>query len=170
MDVLKSSLAMNKSPFLSSFLPFFRSSILSFLLFLFVGCGSPFTDAPPVADSTFVSALAELHLAEARLSAQRTEGEGRPPYESTPDTITVPLPPAVRDSILARHSMSYRQLRSALDYYVRHPEQYTKLYERVVDTLSAEREAVRMGGSTRPGPSSNDRPTPPAFKQNLDSN
>ncbi|PSR00023.1 MAG: hypothetical protein BRD48_02360 [Bacteroidetes bacterium QS_9_68_14] len=108
-------------------------------LALFIGaCGSPFAEAPPVADSTLVSALAELHLAEARLRSGAPEA---------PDTMRVALPPGVRDSILARHDMRYRSFRAALDYYVRHPEQYTKLYARVVDTLRAGQEARSSGGS-----------------------
>ena len=135
----------------------------SFLLpLLLTACGSPFSDAPPVADSTLVSALAELHLAEARLSLRQQERSGSR-REATPDTARVPLPPALRDSILSRHGMSYRQLRAAIRYYARYPEQYTQIYDRVVDTLNAEREALRFDGP-RPGTPPAERPTPPAFQ------
>ena len=143
------------------FRPYAPALLLTLSLFLLAACGSPFTEAPQVADSTFVSALAELHLAQARLRlAARADGPPPPP----PDTTRAPLPPGVRDSILARHGLRYRQFRAALEYYVRHPEQYQDLYVRVVDTLSAEQEALRLDGD-RPGTPPSERPTPEAFRQ-----
>jgi hypothetical protein len=154
------------------FLPPTLPHALALLLFI-AACGSPFAEAPPVADSTLVSTLAELHLAEARLQNQQGgDADRAPPRRSSADSLTAPpLPPAVRDSILARHGMTNRQLRVALRYYVRHPEQYAALYGRVVDTLSAEREALRFenerSGEPPDGePPDGERASPPAFRQN----
>ncbi|PSQ80611.1 MAG: hypothetical protein BRD46_03870 [Bacteroidetes bacterium QS_8_68_15] len=132
------------------------------LTFAVAACGSPFSDAPSVADSTLVSALAELHLADARSQRRRADATDRraPPLA---DSLRTPLSPAVRDSILARYGMTSDQLRAALTYYVRHPEQYTALYGRVVDTLSAERKALRFGPE-RGDDARPERPTPSAFR------
>lgn len=145
--------------------PLRRRFLFPPLLVLLAACGSPFTDPPPVADSTLISALAELHLAEARLDLQRQGrlGTERPPASTRPDTASIPLPPALRDSILARHGLSYRQLRAALTYYSKHPEQYTELYSRVVDTLNAENSALRARDA-RSAPPPEPQPTPPAFR------
>lgn len=135
-----------------------RAPALPLTLALFLAaCGSPFTEAPPVADSTFVSALAELHLAEARLRSDPG------PRQQPSDTMRVTLPPGVRDSILAQYGIRYRSFRTTLSYYVRHPEQYAELYARVVDTLRTERETLRLGeGRSRPPP--NERAVPEAFR------
>ena len=70
----------------------------------------------------------------------------------------------MRDSILARYGMTSDQLRAALTYYVRHPEQYTALYGRVVDTLSAERKALRFGPERGKKDARPERPPPSAFR------
>lgn len=144
--------------FPSSALPLFPSS-LPFLLssVLFAACGSPFTETPPVADSTFVSALAELHLAQGRLRSNSERQRRRS------DTMRVTLPPGVRDSILARHGTTYRSFRATLSYYVRHPEQYSELYARVVDTLRAEQKALRFGEES-PAPPPGERDVPEPFQ------
>lgn len=99
------------------------------LMLALPGC-SPFTaEEPPVADSTLVEVLIELHLAQGRAEVAED-----------------PLPPAVRDSIFARHELDEDRFRSAMDYYASHPEEYVSLYDEVLNRLSAEQH-----GATRPG-------------------
>jgi hypothetical protein len=83
-------------------------------------CGTA-ADHPPLADSVMVAVLAELHLADAR-----AEVEGN-------------VPPAIRDSVLARHGLDSARYAAALQYYVAHPDTFEALYGRVVDRLEAER-------------------------------
>lgn len=95
---------------------------------------SPFTaEEPPVADSTLVEVLIELHLAQARTEAEEA-----------------PLPPAARDSIFARHEVDVDRFHAAMDYYARHPDAYLTLYDRVLNRLSAEQHE-RPRSAERPG-------------------
>lgn len=99
------------------------------LILALPGC-SPFTaEEPPVADSTLVEVLIELHLAQGRAEVEEDS-----------------LPPAVRDSILARHEIDEDRFHSAMNYYASHPEDYLELYNEVLNRLSAEQH-----GATRPG-------------------
>lgn len=121
------------------------SHVLTLSLVLLAACGSPFAETPPVADSTLVNVLAELHLAEAheqmRRQGQLAPGAPTPGLARAPDSTTAGVPPALRDSILAYYGTTPAELQAALDYYARHPEQYTDLYDRVLDRLNAGRAA-----------------------------
>lgn len=97
------------------------------LMFIAIGlsaCSSLISDVPPVADSTMVNVLVELHLANARTELQSD------------------LVPALRDSILADNGLDTLRFRTALDYYVEHPEDYLKIYSSVLDQLSAEQSTL----------------------------
>ncbi len=92
-------------------------------------CTSPTGTEPPVADSTFVNVLVELHLAKARAEI----------LQQTPSK-------ALRDSILARYALNAQRLDATLDYYAHHPDAYAALYETVMNRLRAERAQVNSGG------------------------
>lgn len=85
-------------------------------------CSSFAPEEPPVADSTFIEVLAELHLATARVQI----------YEDT--TLT-----ALQDSIFARYEVSRDRFEQTLTYYSEHPGAYQTLYEAMQDSLDAER-------------------------------
>lgn len=85
-------------------------------------CSSFAPDEPPVADSTFVNVLAELHLAAARAQL----------YE---DTSLV----ALQDSIFARYDVPRERFEEALTYYSERPSAYQTIYEAMQDSLDAER-------------------------------
>ena len=115
--------------------PFLKYILLAALLTL-SACSAITSEAPPIADSTMVEVLIELHLAEARLDLQ---------YD---------LVPAVRDSILFKHGLDEPRFLAILDYYADHPEEYSALYTTVLDRISDER--LRQGEglplSTTPPP------------------
>lgn len=85
-----------------------------------VGCGSE-TDTNTIADSTMVDLLVELHLANAGI-------------ELTDRPLPVP-----RDSILRSYGIDSAAYSEAISYYARHPDEYSRIYGRVLDRLSAER-------------------------------
>lgn len=81
---------------------------------------SPFSSPePPVADSTFSRVLVEFHL----LTGRSEIGES--------------APSGIRDSILARYNVPKSDFKATIDYYSRHPKQFSTLYDSVVDTLRA---------------------------------
>ena len=84
------------------------------------------TEAPPVADSTMVEVLLEMHLAQAR--AER--------YSDVSSELL--------HGILARHGLGKEQFDQAMRYYADHPQQYVGLYDDVLDRLHAERGGVEM--------------------------
>lgn len=85
-------------------------------------CSSFAPEEPPVADSTFIEVLAELHLAAARVQT----------YEDT--TLT-----ALQDSIFAHYDVSRSRFEDALVYYSERPDAYKTIYETMRDSLEAER-------------------------------
>ena len=87
---------------------------------LVVGCGGNH-QAKAVPDSTMVEVLVELHLANGRI-----------------EVTDQPLPIA-RDSIFEAYSVDTSAYAATIDYYARNPEDYSRVYGRVVDRLSAER-------------------------------
>lgn len=85
-------------------------------------CSSLTSAPPPVADSTMVQVLAELHLLRARL---RTPG--LPPTDTS------------RSTVLSKYQLSTEQFDEALAYYTEHPEAFEVVYDQVLDQLSQER-------------------------------
>lgn len=89
------------------------------LLPLFGGCAPNGDNAPTLADSTFVSALVELHLADASAFAQ----DGAP-------SVTV------RDSVLADLDISVTDYDQTMAWYVEHPDSLIAIYNQVLDGLN----------------------------------
>ena len=88
------------------------------LLLLLSACSSFSPEEPPIADSTLVDVLAEMHLAGARVEVG---------YE---------VPPGMRDSILVHFGLDSTRFREAMLYYAERPEDYLTLYDHVLDRLS----------------------------------
>ncbi|MGI9174791.1 MAG: DUF4296 domain-containing protein [Rhodothermales bacterium] len=84
------------------------------------------TEAPPVADSTMVEVLLEMHLAQAR--AER--------YSDVSSELL--------HDILTRHGLDKQQFDEAMRYYADHPSQYVGLYDDVLDRFNAEQGRVAM--------------------------
>lgn len=101
-------------------------------LFILVGCSSFSKEAPPVPDSTFSRVLMEMHLREARATREP------------------PLPPGIRDSILARYDLQPDEYEATLEHYSRHPQAFEDLYQKVIDSLRATRNTMRGGTQTIP--------------------
>lgn len=117
------------------------------LLLSLSACTQLLTEPPPVADSTMVEVLVELHLAEAMLASG-----------------TTPLPLSVRDSILQRHQLTESGYEEAVQYYTAHPEAYAALYEQVVNVLNEEQNRLLYQPDTlrrTPGETTNAVPTAP---------
>lgn len=101
------------------------------------------TSGKAVPDSTMVKLLVELHLAHGRV-------------EVTDRPLEFP-----RDSILRVYGVDSSAYANAIAYYAEHPEEYSSVYGRVLDRLSAERMPADYANSTRAqaaSPESRDRP------------
>ena len=94
-----------------------RLMLLAVLLGALPGCSSFAPEEPPVPDSTLVQVLVEMHLAEAR---RQLHG---------------PIPPAMRDSILAHYGLDSTRMNAAMNHYSKHPAMYEELYGIVLDSL-----------------------------------
>lgn len=104
---------------------FAKTVLLCLGLFVFAGTGCSRTPGTPaVADSTLVPLLMELHLAAARRQ------------------VTGSLPPGIRDSILTRYGTDSTEFAATMTYYSYHVEEYSAIYERVMDRLRAERDSL----------------------------
>lgn len=102
-----------------------RLVLLTLLLGALPACSSFAPEEPPVPDSTLVDVLVEMHLAEAR---RQLHG---------------PIPPAMRDSILAHYGLDSTRLQATMDHYSKHPATYKQLYGMVLDSLKARDPASR---------------------------
>ena len=80
--------------------------------------------APGLSDSLMVEVLIDVHLAEAR-AAQTGE-----PRDS------------LRAAALAAYDLDTLAFNRALDYYARHPDAYTPLYNQALDRLLSERRGI----------------------------
>ena len=107
---------------LHTFTPSYRAALA--LLLALPACTDLPTEAPPVADSTMVEVLLEMHLAQAR-----AERYGDVSGELLQD-------------VLARHGLGRAEFDEALRYYADHPQQYVDVYDAVLDRLNAERSEI----------------------------
>jgi hypothetical protein len=98
-------------------------AVAGLALILSSGCSGDSAEGP-VADSTMVPLLIDLHLFRAR-STFRERRE-------LSDSIFV-----ARDSIFARRGVSREQMQEMMNVYARNPERYTDLYTTVIDSLNA---------------------------------
>lgn len=94
-------------------------------------CSSFSPEEPPMADSTFIEVLTELHLAATRVQI----------YEDT--TLTT-----LQDSIFAHYDVPRERFERTLAYYSKHPTTYQTLYEAMQDSLNAEQ--TRLQGYPYP--------------------
>ncbi|MEQ9105222.1 MAG: DUF4296 domain-containing protein [Rhodothermales bacterium] len=88
---------------------------------ILVGCAPAAGDrnGPPLADSTFVSALVALHVADASAFAE----------DRTPAVH-------VRDSVLTALDVPASDYEATLAWHVEHPEALTAIYNQVLDRLN----------------------------------
>jgi len=91
---------------------------------LLSACSAFSPEQPPVADSTMVQVLTDMHLAAERMN------------------LAASPPAGLRDSIFTRHRVSPREYEAAMTYYSQHPEAYETLYNAVIDSLSALRSSL----------------------------
>jgi hypothetical protein len=97
-----------------------RHLLLPLLVLPFLGgCAPDASDRPPLADSTFVSALVALHLADAAAYAND-------------------LAPAVtvKDSVLQALEIPVSDYEKTMDWHVEHPDALTAIYNQVMDRLN----------------------------------
>lgn len=109
-----------------------RGLVLVLCFLLLIGCSRFSDDTPPVPDSTFTRVLMEMHLMEAR------------------STLEPPLPPGLRDSILARYDLQPEEYEATLEHYSRNPQAFETLYQKVIDSLRSTRNTMREGPGTIP--------------------
>lgn len=102
------------------------------------GCTRFSSDSQPIADSTFVRVLTELHVTTARHNAD------------------APTPRGLRDSVFARYGVRPADFDSTLKYYSRRPEEFKKLYGPIIDTL----ESLQFAPPDTIGPGIQSVPTP----------
>lgn len=100
-------------------------SRMFFIVLFLPACSVLTSDEPPVADSTLVDVLIELHLAEARAEL----GYGPPP--------------SVRDSIFAHYGLDEATFQEAITYYLDHPDAYAELYDAVLAQINDEQFAFK---------------------------
>jgi len=79
-------------------------------------------------EDTLVSVVVDLHLLEAR-------------REVVGDTH-----PALRDSILAAYGVTHQDLNDAIRWYTDRPDDYIAVYNRIIDSLSAEEAELEEAG------------------------
>jgi hypothetical protein len=113
------------SPFSFSHAKFLKIVSIAGCIFLSLsGCNQD-PKKPPIEEEKFISIMIDIHLLEARLENLKqlndtsffAAGKG---YEQ----------------IYKNHSVTKEQFRQTFDFYLNHPKQMDKLYEKIVDSLS----------------------------------
>ena len=82
---------------------------------------APTEVAAPIADSTMIQLIIELHLAEARSQLSATSQTAK------------------RDSIFLHYDVNADEFEAAMAYYSSNPEVYVSIYSEALDKLSDER-------------------------------
>jgi len=90
------------------------------LLVAVVGCADP-REEPPLADSTMVEVMIDLHLAVARAE------------------VTQQVPAGIRDSIFTTHAVDSSAYARTIWHYAQNPDKYEHIYGEVLDRLNSER-------------------------------
>lgn len=96
------------------------------------GCAPASSGTPPMADSMFVEALVQLHLADARVF----EAEGLPPSEVSISSHAKPAS-AARDSVLAALGVDSTAYIETVAYYAARPDDFVVRYNEVLERLNA---------------------------------
>lgn len=96
------------------------SVVCLLLLLSVVGCADSRME-PPLADSTMVEVMIDLHLAVAR------------------EEVTQQVPAGIRDSILTTHGADSAAYARTIWHYAQNPEKYEQIYGQVLDRLNSER-------------------------------
>jgi hypothetical protein len=118
--------------------------LLGLGLFGGMGCSTIGGDDPPLPDSTFTRVLIDLHMTRAR--GKR--------FTRTPAAVT--------DSVFARHDVGRAAFDATLEYYARHPDAFSSLYDAVIDSLNALRSRpwARSSSGSDEAPPQSDRERP----------
>ena len=97
------------------------------------GCRSDVSEKV-IPDSTVVDLLVELHLANGRI-------------EVTDRPLGI-----ARDSIFLAYGVDSTAYARMIEYYARHPDEYSQIYSQVLDALSEERMTGPFADTTRTRP------------------
>jgi hypothetical protein len=84
--------------------------------------------APPVHEETLIAVIVDLHLLEARRE------------------LVADAHPALRDSVLGAHGVTHEELQDAIRYFTDRPDEYVSIYNRVIDSLTAEEADLEEAG------------------------
>ncbi len=110
-----------------------RVNLIAFLLvlsFVFSACSNK--SNPPIASDKMRDLLFDLQTAEA-YSNGKFEGDslGQKANIKNPDTLAY-----YYAMVFKRHNISQVDFEQALDWYLRHPDELTAVYNKVIDTAS----------------------------------
>ncbi len=81
-----------------------------------------------IEETKLVGLIVDLHVLEAR-------------HELVAD-----IDDSLRDSVLAAHGVTQKQFETSIAYYADKPDDYVSLYNRVIDSLSAEEAQLEQEG------------------------
>lgn len=110
-----------------------KVNFIAFLLalcFVFVSCGNKNT--PPVSSDKMRDLLFDLQTAEA-YSTGKFEGDslGQKANIKNPDTLAY-----YYAMVFKRHDISQADFEQAINWYLRHPDELTAVYSKVIDTAT----------------------------------
>lgn len=110
-----------------------KVNFITFLLalsFVFVSCGNK--NVPPVSSDKMRDLLFDLQTAEA-YSTGKFEGDslGQKANIKNPDTLAY-----YYAMVFKRHDISQADFEQAINWYLRHPDELTAVYSKVIDTAT----------------------------------
>lgn len=107
-----------------------------FLGFFFVmSCQKPGSSDSLIEEEKFVQLLVEIYITEARLSNAQINRDSAirlfVPYE---------------DELFQKYQISEAQLKQTYRYYIDHPDEFGKIYDIVIDSLSLRHQKLEAAG------------------------
>lgn len=108
----------------------YTTAFLLTLLLVFTACGN--NSVPPIVPDKMRDILFDLQTAEA-YSNGKFEGEGAEQKANIKNQDTLAYYYA---AVFKHHNISQVDFEQAMDWYLRHPEELTEVYTRVIDTAN----------------------------------
>lgn len=102
-----------------------KIQVIAVIIVLLSACSFLKNEKAIIKDEKLVEVLTDIHLADASLVVKG--------YHVRKDTLKIER---FYSYILEKHEVTPAQLKTALEYYAKHTEEYDKIYDQVLNNLS----------------------------------
>jgi hypothetical protein len=103
-----------------------RYAVISLVMGALLACGKGRAPSDLIGEEQFVNVMVDVHLAEASVQHLRLSA----------DSAKLVLADHYA-TIMDKHNIEHQQFTTSFEYYRQHPDELSKIYEKVIERLSA---------------------------------